>query len=93
VYRLVQEALHNSTRHSGAQNVRIRVSYGSGWLHLSVQDDGQGFDANREKGLGLLGMEERVKHLNGTFKVDSKPGGGTAISVALPLSAISEDSK
>jgi signal transduction histidine kinase len=55
-------------------------------LLLTIQDDGQGFTPAREKGLGLLGMEERVKHLRGSFRIESTRGGGTSIRVELPLS-------
>jgi len=85
IYRLVQEALHNVTRHAIAASVRIVVQQEPGRLLLSVQDDGQGFDVRRSRGLGLLGMEERVAHLGGTLQLKSEPGSGTLISVALPL--------
>jgi signal transduction histidine kinase len=52
---------------------------------LSVEDDGRGFDARRVRGLGLVGMQERVHHLGGAFQVDSRPGGGTVVAVELPL--------
>jgi signal transduction histidine kinase len=55
-------------------------------LTLSIQDDGQGFVPQRDKGIGLLGMEERVVHLHGSFHVKSRPGEGTLISIELPLS-------
>jgi signal transduction histidine kinase len=87
VYRLVQEALHNCSRHSGAQKVRIHVWQENERLRLTIQDDGHGFDARLEKGLGILGMEERVNHLHGAFSVDSKQGEGTLIGVSLPLEA------
>jgi signal transduction histidine kinase len=54
-------------------------------LLLSIQDDGQGFDVRHSRGLGLLGMEERVAHLGGTLQLVSEPGSGTLISVVLPL--------
>jgi signal transduction histidine kinase len=85
VYRVVQEALHNCSRHSHATTVRIRVGQDLERLSLSIQDDGQGFDAQQSKGLGLLGMEERVTHLGGRFEVHSKPGNGTVLAVELPL--------
>jgi signal transduction histidine kinase len=53
-----------------------------------VQDDGSGFDPERVRGLGLLGMEERARHLGGTFHVDSRPGRGTLLRVTLPLAAL-----
>ncbi len=85
VYRVVQEALRNCSRHSGATHARIYVRVAARKLLLSVQDDGAGFDAARDKGLGLLGMEERVTHLGGQFQVDSEPGKGTIIGLQLPL--------
>jgi len=87
IYRVVQEALHNCSRHSQAKTVRIRVLQRPGQLSLSIQDDGQGFDVRQTKGLGLLGIEERVARLRGKCEVHSEPGGGTILAVELPLSA------
>jgi signal transduction histidine kinase len=87
VYRVVQEALQNSARHAQAQSVRVSVRQGPERLVLTIRDDGKGFDASRVRGLGLLGMEERVKHLGGAFEVLSWPGQGTELSAALPLAA------
>jgi signal transduction histidine kinase len=85
-YRIVQEALHNVTRHAKAKSVRIHLCQKGDNLLLTIQDDGQGFVPEREKGVGLLGMEERVKHLHGSFRIDSTRGSGTLIRVELPLS-------
>jgi len=52
---------------------------------VTVQDDGIGFDPSREKGMGLLGMEERVERLGGLFSIESKPGNGTVLSILFPL--------
>ena len=88
IYRVVQEALHNVARHAAARNVNVQLSEEPPHeLLLVVQDDGRGFTPDREKGVGLLGMEERVRHLGGAFRVESKPGGGTAVVVRLPLHA------
>ncbi|MDQ2776751.1 MAG: histidine kinase [Acidobacteriota bacterium] len=84
IYRVVQEALRNITRHAKAKHVQIQLSQNEEALWLTIQDDGQGFIPKREKGLGLLGMEERVKRLNGSFQIDSKPGNGATIHVELP---------
>lgn len=85
IYRVVQEALRNAVRHSRAKTIRIDLTQHLDNLALTIRDDGQGFSPEREKGLGLLGMEERVTHLHGSFRVDSTRGAGTCISVELPL--------
>ena len=85
IYRVVQEALHNCARHSHATAVRIMVEQKTDRLILIIQDDGQGFDTGQMKGLGLLGIQERVTRLGGTSSVHSKPGGGAILSVELPF--------
>ena len=85
IYRVVQEALHNCARHSDATSVRIRVEQQPDRLMLIIQDDGQGFDVRQLKGLGLLGIQERVARLGGKCSVESKPGRGTILCVELPF--------
>lgn len=85
IYRVVQEALHNCARHSRATAVRIKVHRQPGALVLNIQDDGQGFDARQTKGLGLIGIEERVTRIGGRFQIHSQPGGGTILCVELPF--------
>ena len=87
LYRVVQEALHNCALHSQAKTVRIRVGQERGRLTLVIRDDGRGFDAQHGKGLGLLGIQERVARLGGVSKIQSRPGEGTTLSVELPLAA------
>lgn len=87
VYRVVQEALRNVVRHARASSVEIQLAEYDEALHLTIQDDGQGFVPKREKGLGLLGMEERVKHLTGSFRIRSEQGEGTTIDICLPVSS------
>jgi signal transduction histidine kinase len=87
IYRVVQEALHNSARHSHASAVRIRVQQEPHRLTLSIQDDGQGFDVKQIKGMGLLGIQERVAQLGGECHVHSEPGSGTVLTVELPFNA------
>ncbi len=85
IYRVVQEALHNVARHSGAKSAVVTVRQDDGSLFLSVEDDGSGFDPERTRGLGTLGMEERVRQLGGRLEVRSTPGNGTALRVTLPI--------
>jgi signal transduction histidine kinase len=87
VYRVVQETLHNVSRHSGAQIATVTVRQTGESLMLMVEDDGRGFDPARTRGLGLLGMEERVKLLGGRLEIQSQPGKGTVLRVTLPISA------
>jgi signal transduction histidine kinase len=85
IYRLVQEALHNCASHAHARKVRVVVQENTSHLALSIEDDGIGFDPRRQRGMGLLGMQERVTRLGGSFKVESSPGHGARIRVDLPL--------
>ena len=85
IYRIVQEALHNIVQHANARNVRITVTQERERLLLSIQDDGRGFNPPQERGMGLIGMEERVSALGGRLVVESASGEGTLLRVALPL--------
>src|SRR5262249_30683913 len=69
VYRVVQEALNNCSRHAQARLVRVTVRQQDSKITLTVEDDGCGFEAGRTRGLGLVGMEERVRHLGGEFEI------------------------
>jgi signal transduction histidine kinase len=84
IYRVVQEALHNCVKHANATEARVVLRQTPEGLSISVQDDGVGFDAAHNRGMGLLGMEERVSRLNGLFRVESKPGHGTVLSALFP---------
>ena len=85
IYRLVQEALNNVVRHSGAKNAEVTVRQSPKSINVRVRDDGRGFNAQRTRGLGLLGMEERVKRLAGTFTIESKPDHGVSLTAELPF--------
>jgi signal transduction histidine kinase len=67
--------------------VKVVVRQELSKIVLSVEDDGRGFDARRVRGLGLVGMAERVNHLGGAFHVDSHPGAGTTVEVELPIAS------
>lgn len=87
VYRIVQEALQNAIRHASAKKVTIVVRREERRLLIVIQDDGKGFDPKVKRGLGLLGIQERVSHLNGTFRVESALGRGAILQIELPMSA------
>jgi signal transduction histidine kinase len=87
IYRLVQEALNNAVRHSGARNAKVVVERLEESIVVRVTDDGRGFDPARLRGMGILGMEERVKHLGGTLRVESQMGKGTTVTADLPIPA------
>ena len=91
IYRVVQEALHNCVQHSEASMVRVSVRQEPDRIWLTIQDDGKGFDTHLERGMGLLGIQERVSHLAGTFSVESQPGSGAILCVVLPLAKAVEN--
>jgi PAS domain S-box-containing protein len=93
LFRVLQEALHNSAKHSGVRHVEVQLWGTSDEIHLMVNDSGVGFDSEAVKesgGLGLISMEERLKLLKGTFSVESEPEGGTTIHARVPLSSDSK---
>ena len=86
IYRVVQEALTNCVRHARASRVRVTVSQGADTLSVSVVDDGVGIDPlSRTSGLGLRGIEERVRDLGGAVDIHSTPGVGTSLTIRIPL--------
>jgi signal transduction histidine kinase len=86
VYRMVQEAMTNCVRHSGAESMQISVAAHDGELEVFVSDDGVGLDPTwRRGGLGLRGIHERVKELDGTMTISRSTRNGTLLSVRLPL--------
>ncbi|MGH9218447.1 MAG: sensor histidine kinase [Vicinamibacterales bacterium] len=88
VYRVVQEALTNCVRHADAHNVMVDVNANERELQLSVRDDGVGLNpARRGRGLGLIGIEERVKELRGSVTISPDSTRGTTVAVRLPLPA------
>jgi signal transduction histidine kinase len=91
IYRVTQEALHNIVQHAGARSVKVVVEQEDGRVRLAIRDDGRGFDPQREKGMGLLGIHERVARLGGQFAIDSKPGRGTELRIVLPVPALAGD--
>jgi signal transduction histidine kinase len=87
IYRVVQEALNNAAAHALAREARVTVGSAQGIIGVTVTDDGQGFDAARTRGMGILGMQERIRNLGGSFSIESTPGRGTTVRATLPLPA------
>jgi two-component system, chemotaxis family, CheB/CheR fusion protein len=88
IYRVVQEALRNVVKHSGARRATVSMSGTNSGISLTVKDFGRGFDPARHKkrGLGLISMEERVRQAGGVFTLKTTPGEGVRIDVRIPLS-------
>ncbi|MBV9884934.1 MAG: ATP-binding protein, partial [Acidobacteria bacterium] len=87
IYRMVQEALNNANRHANAKNVVVELRQSANSISVKIEDDGAGFDPKRTRGMGLLGMEERVKRLGGALTIESRPGTRTIIRAELPVDA------
>ena len=88
IFRIVQEALQNLTKHSGAEKAEVRLSKSNEKLFLSVCDEGKGFDAkemSNKLGLGIGSMQARARLLGGEFEIHSEPGKGTRVEVWVPL--------
>jgi PAS domain S-box-containing protein len=89
LFRILQEALHNAAKHSGVKRIDVQLLEQSNEVRLTISDAGKGFDMNAAKqsrGLGLTSMGERVRLVNGTITIYSKPMAGTSIRIAIPLS-------
>jgi signal transduction histidine kinase len=91
IYRLVQEGLNNAARHSSAKNAKVTVQRSANQISVRVVDDGHGFDPQRVRGVGILGMEERVRRLGGNLVINSKPGFGTTLTAEFPLPSVIQD--
>jgi PAS domain S-box-containing protein len=90
LFRVLQEALHNSAKHSRVRHVEVQLWGTSDEIHLTVSDSGAGFDsktARQNRGLGLISMEERLKLVKGTLSIESQLKRGTTIHARVPLSA------
>jgi PAS domain S-box-containing protein len=93
LFRIAQEALHNGVKYSGVREFIVELSGIEGAVQLVVSDAGAGFDveaAKKNRGLGLLSMQERIHLVHGTFSIESRPGYGTRIIAAAPLNTENE---
>ncbi|MCB1032324.1 MAG: GAF domain-containing protein [Acidobacteria bacterium] len=90
LFRVIQEGLHNVSKHAQAAAVEVGLNCRGGWVHLKLSDDGAGFDAREamrrppsDSGMGVVSMRERIRALGGNFRLESAPGLGTRIEIEL----------
>ena len=90
VYRIVQEALTNVTRHANAKHVRVQLTLDTQGLNLNIEDDGQGMADTQavHQGFGLLGMQERVASVAGRMSISSKLGQGVRLAIQIPKESL-----
>jgi signal transduction histidine kinase len=96
IYRVAQEGLQNTAKHSGAKNVSVRLAFNKRDAVLTIQDNGAGFDPKAVKGLGgigLISMKERAYSVKGKLTITAKPGHGAQITMEIPLFEIAKSSK
>jgi len=90
LFRILQEALHNSVKHSGSRHIDVQLWGTPEEVHLNISDSGAGFEqeaAKQGQGLGLISMEERLKILHGTLSIESQPLRGTTVHARVPLNS------
>lgn len=92
LFRIVQEALNNIRRHAAASRAMVKLEFGDNSIKMTVSDNGKGFELLERMGdlasigkLGLAGMQERTRLLDGSLKVESEPGKGTTVAVEAPV--------
>jgi len=88
LFRIVQEGLRNVKRHSGTEKANVRIEWSGESLHLTVYDEGKGFDVGSPPvggGIGIRSMQERLRLLGGRLQIQSHPMQGTRIDARLPL--------
>ena len=88
LYRVTQECLNNVAKHSGARKAAVTIKGREGDIFLSITDNGAGFDPDLvadQSGLGIVGIRERVRLVNGIASIHSQPGHGTQIEFRVPL--------
>ena len=96
VYRIVQEALTNVARHSGAISCTVSLIRRENILQATIEDDGRGLASlmartpDARRGLGLIGMRERAQNLAGSFVIEDRPEGGTRVVVKLPVPPVAD---
>jgi signal transduction histidine kinase len=86
IYRVVQEAITNAVRHASPTVIRVTARQHAEEIEVAIRDDGSGFDSKQERGLGIIGMQERVQGLGGVLDISSDSPSGTIVAMLLPLS-------
>ncbi len=87
IYRIIQELVNNILKHANAQNALVQLILNNGLLHITVEDDGYGFDTSlltASSGMGFASLQNRVNYLTGTMDIVSSPGNGTSINIDIP---------
>ena len=93
LYRIVQEALNNVSKHAAARHVSVLLEHNDGEVRLIIEDDGRGFDAEQaaaglnHRGMGLTSMQERAALIGGRVEFESAPGQGTTVFARVPIQA------
>lgn len=87
IYSILRTAIDNILRHADAENFWLTLEYKENTLAISLRDDGKGFEpsSSKEEGMGLKNMRTRTEAMQGTFKLDTKPGSGTTIELSIPI--------
>jgi len=96
LFRVLQEALHNSVKHSGVRHFGVQLRENSSEIQLDISDSGRGFEIEagiQSRGLGLVSMQERIRLVNGTIAIESKPMHGTTIRVRVPIKSEEADQR
>jgi PAS domain S-box-containing protein len=96
LFRVLQEALRNATKHSGVKRFEVSLWGSTGEIHLTVSDLGAGFDAEaamKSTGLGLTSMQERLRLVGGELSINSQPKGGTTIHARVPFDSSSDSAR
>lgn len=86
IYRVLQEALNNAARHSGATQIEVRMAFGDDRLMMEIEDNGRGFEVPRNEGLGLVSMRERAELAGGRLEFLKGAGGGVLVRFTVPAS-------
>lgn len=92
VYRMVQESLQNAVKHAQCENIELNFTAEQGQLNVLIKDDGIGFDFGKKKrGIGIRNIKSRIKKIDGTWHIDSKPGAGTSTKLTIPIKYFSQE--